>query len=578
MATQGAPGFNPAYLVDPGLYSSQQAISQQQELAAMLMKEGLTPTGGIQMAGRVAIGTHPMEGIAKIAQLLSGQSMLRQSNQAGQDLQQRQMQAMLQLHGGGQPQGDPSQGDPSQQPQGQLQGQALGQALTQGQGGSQGQGGGSTPAGVFSLPGMTPMQSMISQASNPDKYMESFIKGYTPNETTIQARQGGFDPAQANRMAFAKANTAGGVLEQQQAGMTPDQIQLAALSKAIKDADMDRKAGNQYKNGMTGESGVVGKLPEGSNVTGPPGPNGQVSVAAMPGGPGVMSSNSAATTAGTNTQTPDIGYVNGQPVNTTKAARVRDANGPSGRVDLAAIDYDISKEKDPAIRAQLMASRNQYAVKQGDKPITPEQAPGVVTGANDAQKQMGERFQSLRDTVSAAQTTNSYLDNIKQLSAVAATGKFSDKLDYANALLAPLNVKANDAKTANDLLNKYSNQIVSRLSTGGLGTDAARTILGSAYPNAHMTKDAIGEAVDNIKAVNDMQVSKLQALSPHGNSRDAAAYQKAEQAFDTTADPRIFQIAKMPPAQAAQFIGKMPPAVQAELRQRAQALKQMGAL
>jgi hypothetical protein len=550
---------NPAYLLDPSLYGDQQAIGQQQALAQALMTQGLAPMGETQMAGQVALRNSPTQSIAKLVQLLSGQDIQRQVNQANQGFGQKQAAAMAQMFGAG-PQGAP-QGDPSQQPQPMPAGSA-------------------TPAGAMGLPGMSPQQSFMSYAMSPEKYMESYLKGYTPNDTTIQARQGGFDPVVANRLALIKSSTDPKILGMQQAGMSPMQIYTAVFGEAAKGAEISRRPGEGYSNALTGEAGMVGKIPEGANVTGAPGPNGQVSLTPMPGNTGVLANNSAASTAGTNSQTPTTAYVNGQPAFSTKGmdvnrARAQAAVGPAlaeNASDLPGIlDRELANEKDPVARAALQRERAR---------ITPEQAPGVVTGANDAQKQLGDRFGALRDTVSTAQTTNSYLDNIKQLSATAATGKFSDKQDFVNAVLstAGISEKATDAKTANDLLNKYSNQIVSRLSTGGLGTDAARTILGSAYPNAHMTKDAIVEAVDNIKAVNEMQKAKLSLLSDAGNKRDAAAYQSAEQKFDQIADPRIWQLSNMDASHAKAFLAKMPDDMKAELRKRAAALKQMGVL
>lgn len=577
MATQG---MNPAYLLDPSLYGDQNALGQQQELAKLLMTEGLTPMGNTQMAGQVALRNSPTQSMAKIAALLSGQNIQQNVNQGNQALMQRQAQTLMPMYFGQQ-----------DVPQGQ---QALGAAVagqpTQGapmqpQGAPTAPQGRFAQGGVMTIPGMDPRAAFMSSMQNPDAYSKALIDSNTPNDTSKQALQGGFDPQFANRMAFIKSNTDPTVLKMRQAGLGDTDIYNAIFGEAAKNAEISRRPGEAFSNGMTNEAGMVGKIPEGANTVGRPGPNGQVSLAPMPGNSGVLAQNSASTTAGTNTQTPTTQYdAQGNPVQSTKALDVgRAAYAPGQPIKFqtdathaAALRASLDKIPDPQERAAAVAAFDkQFANVPG---VTPEQKPGTVTGANDAQKQLGERFAALRDTVSTAQTTNSYLDNIKQLSERAATGKFSDRMDFVNALLSQAgSEKATDAKTANDLLNKYSNQIVSRLSTGGLGTDAARTILGSAYPNAKMTKEAISEAVDNIKANNEMQKAKLTLLSPHGNARDVAAYQQKEQAFDQVADPRVFQIAKMTPTQAQTFLAKMSPEQQAELRQRAAALKQMGA-
>jgi hypothetical protein len=137
--------------------------------------------------------------------------------------------------------------------------------------------------------------------------------------------------------------------------------------------------------------------------------------------------------------------------------------------------------------------------------------------------------------------------------------------------------RATDAVTANNLLDKNSNQIVARLGTGGLGTDAARSILQSAYPNAHMTPQAINEAADNLMGANAMVQAKTRLLAPIANSRDPSTYNNTELKFDQNADPRIFQYANIKDATARQAFAKklmqQDPAIVNKIR----TLQQMGA-
>lgn len=557
-----------ANMLDPSLYSQQLQAQQQQQLAQLLMQQGLSPMGGTESVGGVAIRRSPMEGMAKLAALLSGQSMQGQANDKTAAMMASQGAAMRAAFG----MGDPQAG----QPQGQPSPQALGAAL----GGSP-PAAPSSPAGAMGLPGMSPMQSMMSYSMDPSKYMDSYLKGYTPNDMTVQARQGGFDPQMANRLAFIKQSTDPKILGMQQAGMSPEMIYRAILGEAAKGAEIDRKAGNQFNNPLTGESGMVPKIPENANMTGPLGANGAIpGLAPIPGAPGVIAANSAAQTAGTNTQTPETGYVNGQPVNTTRAARVASAVPPQVQASrdaesLKIIDAEISQATDPVEKATLGRVRQRLIA--GAPSIAPEQGPGVVPGANAAQKELGDRFTAVREGAANAQTTTAYLQTIKGLADKAATGQFSDRIVFLNSLLSQVGAEqAKDATTANNLLDKYSNQIVARLGQGGLGTDAARAILASAYPNAKMNPAAIKEAADNIIGVNEMMKAKLTVLSPAGNARDPLAYQQAEAKFDKVADPRVFQIVHMPPDEAAKFLAKLPKEVQADLRARARLLKDMG--
>lgn len=180
---------------------------------------------------------------------------------------------------------------------------------------------------------------------------------------------------------------------------------------------------------------------------------------------------------------------------------------------------------------------------------------GAEAGSRNLQDEMSKKWTDLNGANQQAQSTVSYLQNIKTLAPAAATGPQADRLNYANGLLSLAgSEKATDAVTATDLLNKYSNQITARLSANGMGTDSARTILQSAYPNAHMTPAAISEAADNLIGAQQMTQAKVRMLAPLRNAGDAQGYNKAEVQFDQNADPRIFQYANIQdPVARAQF-------------------------
>ncbi|MBJ9695760.1 hypothetical protein [Burkholderia cenocepacia] len=219
----------------------------------------------------------------------------------------------------------------------------------------------------------------------------------------------------------------------------------------------------------------------------------------------------------------------------------------------------------------------------GGGAIYAAQPPGVVAGASAAatnqQGELSKKWSDLTAQNQQAQSVISNLQNIKTLAGKAIVGPQSDRLAYANSLLSLAgSERATDMTTANDLLNKYSNQITARLGQGGLGTDAARAILQSAYPNSHMTQGAINEAADNLIGAQQMVQAKARVLAPLRNSNDAAGYTNAELAFDQNADPRIFQYTgiKDPAARAAfakNLIAQDPGIVG-----KIQALQKLGAL
>ena len=230
-----------------------------------------------------------------------------------------------------------------------------------------------------------------------------------------------------------------------------------------------------------------------------------------------------------------------------------------------------------------IARRAGAAPAAGGGAIYAAQPPGVVAGASAAstnqQGELSKKWSDLTAQNQQAQSVISNLQNIKTLAGKAIVGPQSDRLAYANSLLSLAgSERATDMTTANDLLNKYSNQITARLGQGGMGTDAARAILQSAYPNSHMTQGAINEAADNLIGAQQMVQAKARMLAPLRNANDAAGYTNAELTFDQNADPRIFQYTgiKDPTARAAfakNLIAQDPGIVD-----KIQALQKLGAL
>lgn len=194
-------------------------------------------------------------------------------------------------------------------------------------------------------------------------------------------------------------------------------------------------------------------------------------------------------------------------------------------------------------------------------------------------QQMQQRWGALRDQNANAQTVISQLQNISSLAPAAITGAEADKRAYVNGLLSLVGVSgAQDAKTATDLLGKYSNQIIAKLGQGGLGTDAARSIVEAGNPNAHMTVPAIQEAVRNLQGQYQMVQAKTNLLQQFANGNNPTAYSKAETAFDQNADPRIWEYQSIQdPAMRQQFAAgvlKQDP----KFGKKIQALEKLGAL
>lgn len=219
-------------------------------------------------------------------------------------------------------------------------------------------------------------------------------------------------------------------------------------------------------------------------------------------------------------------------------------------------------EQGPAKVFGSSGNQSNAAAPASPTTLRPANPAGFATGQEAAQTELSQKWTKLSANNSEAQNTISYLKSIKDQATKAAVGPLSDKLQYVNGLLASagLSDRAMDATTANNLLDKYSNQIITRLGQGGLGTDAARSMLQAAYPNSHMTADAINEASDNLIGANKMLQSRTQILQPHANARDPVAYSNNEVQFDKNADPGLFanaskyaQLKAINPAKAKEF-------------------------
>ncbi|WP_133254574.1 hypothetical protein [Paraburkholderia unamae] len=219
------------------------------------------------------------------------------------------------------------------------------------------------------------------------------------------------------------------------------------------------------------------------------------------------------------------------------------------------------------------------APQQGNGQIYAAQPMGANTFAQGQVQQMQQRWNTLRDQNASAQTVISQLQNISQLAPNAITGAEADKRAYANGLLSLVGVPgAQDAKTATDLLDKYSNQIIAKLGQGGLGTDAARSIVSAGNPNAHMTVPAIQEAVRNLIGQYQMTQAKANVLQQYANSNNPAGYTKAETTFDQNADPRIWEYQSIQDPAARQKFAAGVLKQDPKFGQKIQALEQIGAL
>ena len=518
MAT--APAQSLAYLLDPSLYGNAIDIGNQQAIAQALLQSGLTPMGGTEMAGNVAIRRSPTEGLAKIAQLLSGVDIQSQ-------LIPRQMQ--------------------------QMYGQAGANAAAVGGIGGPGQG------LVPRLPGdQTGMMSSLMLGSDPSKYAELTAAANQPTDIQKLLAGRGIYPgmpgyAEAFASALNKANSQsvgrGGIVNPDGTVTAPapaaqegfsvhfnpqtgqwEQVQMVNGPQAVQAAAAAQAAGKASVNptvtyGLDGKPQYSTQLLDaqrggygGLNVPGMP-----PSQSAPQGPPNVPGTQGYDPTKPIRFQTTDP---------TALRASIAASNAPEKATLLAAFDKQFGN---------VMAFDDR-------RPVDPTQQ----LGRQQQQEYVGKSWTAVTAAASQAQPIINNLQQIQNYAQTAQTGQQADRFRLADSVLALLGSQsATDRQIAGDLLGKNSSQIVARLgSGGGMDTDAARGLLMSAFPNAHMMSAAIMEASTNLIAQQKMVQAKQQVLQPIYAKNDPTAYVNQEAAFSLNADPRLFQWSAMPPGKA----------------------------
>lgn len=575
------------------LQVQQLQLQRQQQLADMLRQQAVTPAETQMVSGR-AVPNSPWLGVTQIAKALLANRSQGKIDQKQSDLGTAASQRWASTLRSLAPQGtfDPQQGAaPPPMPGGQSP------APSQMSAPAQAMPGGGMPSGPLadgSAGAPAPMSAAPApQVSQPPEA--------APGQVTPAMRQ---KWSQALN-AFSISPDLGNKLLENIMTMTPEQKNNEAYGINPTDvrAGMLRELGSKGQQNLRAGSTVTRTNPDGSispmftapdmhtgtNMTWN---NGTPSAAPIPGVNEIVANRAAAELRGKNSETlapPDQQVVlpNGTRQPATIASTIGGISQPQGAApqpaaaasagmppNVRALLMQAAQTQDPAQRADLLKQANAMQ----PQPAGVGAPFGQEKGAEAAQGELSKKWLALTDANQQAQTTNSYLQNINGLAEKANTGALSGKLAFANSLLALVgNERANDATTANNLLDKYSNQITARLGSGGMATDAGRAIIASAYPNAHMNKAAINEAVNNLVGANDMTKARTVLLAPHANNRDPQAYNQQEVAFDQAADPRIWEWRNIKDPSAKRAFAASVVKQDPTFPQRIEALEQMGA-
>lgn len=553
---------------DPNTAAENALIQQRMAMSQALLQQGTTPIDtNNRSIGGVGYRVSPMEGLAKLLQAYTGRQGVEQATRDQGALANQAHQALVNsLQTSQTPSFDPSQvSDASSNAlaSGAAQGsvgptdanaQSMGQALMQTPPANAGR-----PTNPLNPNNVPPeMLARIIQGMVPDEVGKSILARYAPTSTTVQALQGNQDPVSANANALAKSNApTPEYYALQSAGVSPDMIKTLMLGKAAKEAEIERKSGNQFVNPVLNSSGIVPKIPDNANPVGGIAPNGALTggVSQMPGARQISAGNAGANAgAVAAAQAPFdalTGYdpVTNTPYFTSKSA----ALGIGGSSVPASQGAPSSNAPQPGGMASQPA---QGPAPQLMQPHRTQAGAGPLVGGRIEGVQ--SHFKYISEQADQAESVNANLGNIMGLAQRAQSGPLSDRLTYVNSLLSLVgSEKATDQNTAIQLLNKNSNQIVTRLGgSGSLGTDAARQILMSAYPNSHMNPDALNEASRNLMGANEMVKAERKFLQPSYQSSDIPGYEQKRAFFTSNANANLFQWHNMPDGAAKTAFGK----------------------
>jgi hypothetical protein len=477
-----------ASLNDPSIAVDQAALERQMAIAQALRQQAMTPvdTSGRQVGG-IGYKVSPLEGIAKALQAYQANKMDAGNDTSRMALAQRMAQALKGTFGDqAAPQSgtDTSSGYPQSAPS---------------QGGSSGMGlGGMIQMGIANDIGGPEAAKIVGQ------------KWSTPE--AIQVLRGkGQDPH------------AVGALE------------TGELQRKVSDATA---AGRGAVNipGMPGPVGVPPAIPGTSQSWNPATKQWDTQQVA-----GALPAVQAAATAETLGKNPGVDE-NGKPL--PFGGRI----APASTQEMAPQQIAILKKELQDWQAAPPSparTQNMKDIQTQLDSVQPKAYAAPPLGTENTQKMLDQAWTTQMGKNREAQNTKSYLQNIVTAAEKGAiVGPGADRREMIQGMLQLAGVKEQvntNATTQTQLLDKYANQIVTRLGQGGLGTDAARAMLESAYPGKHMNVEAIREAAGNLMGAQEMEQAKTRFLTDPATKRDAAEYQKREVTFDQAADPRVWQ-------------------------------------
>jgi hypothetical protein len=560
--------MNTMAMLYPEGVADQAGIDQQRALAQAILSQGLQPMQSNAMAGNVAYHVSPMEGLAKMLQTGVGMQMQGDANQQAAALAVRQRDALSSMFGGKQQaQGQSPQPTDSDNQQAlasvpanggpagptnkaALLAQAIAQQGQQQQPAAQAQqpaAPGQPPAqsGGFSLPGMTPQQSMAAYLMNPNKYMETYLTQYKAPDLVAKLRAAGVDPSSA----------------------LGRQLMQDSIDKDNYIAPVSMRPGGAVMDPRTGQiTTMPAGAPDGfQNVQTA---DGRWVTVPVTGGTAAVQQSAQAKAAGNAAVKPMTAYdANGNPVFTNELTAAQ--GGAGGQQGGRFAGY--SQPGQPATTGQLR----------------PQPLAGTNSSREAIAQSNAKKYSDLTSTAADSPTRVNVLDNIIQLSQNGVnTGPGSawqnKVLGFAanSPVLGSLVAGKKDSVAQFQEMQKYlaQNGLRQWQAAGGTGTDSQLNAAMHANPNDAHFPQALQALAKWNKAGEMALQAKANAASKYmaANGNDATQYNQFENTWRQNFDPRIAQMQLMQPQELQQFVKGLQPADRATLLKKYQFVKQQG--
>lgn len=552
---------------DPNVQAQAALLQQRMALAQALQGEGMKPldTAGRQIGG-VAYQISPFEGLAKMAQALSGQKMM-------QDTVGQQAQLAAQAYGNllskyqvpAAPQYSSGEMDTARQAAVPADGMGppdpvkMGQALA---GQSPSLGGGVNPNNPQGIPAQILAAHDAGMVN--DETFKALVAPYAPTDATKAATQGNFSVPGANRLAFDKATLDPKILAYRQAGMSDEQINQAIAGAAQKDASEPMKPDQSlYQFSGSGAPQLRAVAPNpGDNMQFNVSPQGSVSAQPVPGAipnkSGMAGGTAGASAAGTTANTL-------HPIETPGGKHVLALGkdivpGDSDRTAIYQQEMRAAQQRlaqgDPRAQADidgLTREMKRYGIPQGqstaDK-ITQEAGAKVMAD-------LPMQLQQSKQTVVGLENAYKTIDALSKSGPGVA--KSVDALGILNNLGIPV---AKGDVNGYQTLKKYLENSASTAaaSNGFTGSDSRFEQFKNGQPNAEtMNPDALKGAIRYVLSQHDASIARAQFIQQQvqQNPNDPNAPQKAQQQWSQAYNPRVFEFSRMSPEERAKVKSSM---------------------